>query len=846
MRTRLSLCFSLTWLLFLAGCGSVAFSPNVSPSSTPSLTSIAVTSTSASIAVGQSEQLTATAKYSDGSTKNVTSNVSWSSSSTGTATVTKSGLMTAVAAGQVKIVATLDVISGSMSFSVTHTLVSISVVSSGNVYSTSVNSSLQFNAFANYNDGTSSNVTSGAVWTTSATTIASISSSGLLIPIAAGSVDVQASYSGMTGSANVSVTDALLSLSINASASAVNVGSSLQLIAMGTYQDGKPPRPVSGVTWNSAATNLASVNGAGLVSGLKGGTVTVTASIGSLSASIQLLVLPVLRSIVLSPAGPALIVGGQQQFHALGNYNDGSTQDLTSVAQWSTSDASTASAAARGIVTAVAVGFATISASSTGITGSTALNIVNSAYGAFTGPYAFSLISDSNEGLAFFAGSISADAQGNIFGIEDSNGHAGVQQNVAVTGTSVIYPDGRGLLIFNPNACHPLGITLRFVLSSGGSSGGLIEFDGLGSAKGNLEMQNPAAFNAGALNGTYVFRAAGVDSGKNFSNSPQPFGMVGMFEANGVGSVTGGIEDVNDFGTISLQVSLVTSSYTVSANGRGTLQLSSASGTSNYALYVIGSTQLYFIETDAAPANAVLGLANLQTAQPYNASSLSGDYAFLVNQPVQVNSGDLNYFKFEQIGRFDLDGAGNLGGVRDGETLTGGYNVSNNSVNGRGMLSTQGTMPGQGMTDYRVYIFYVVSPSQLFILQCYSSNTSILTAAVGQADVQTGTPYSAASITGDYSLTAFDMTMQTESLMWLNFGENGSIQGIADVGATGIAASSVIADPQFLATPNSTGFTSLQLSTSAGILQYDFYLVSPSDAFMGTLDPPMYGRLDQQ
>ncbi|HTU41082.1 MAG TPA: Ig-like domain-containing protein [Candidatus Aquilonibacter sp.] len=849
MRTRLSLCLSLT-LLFLAGCGSGAFSkltPPISSSSTPSLISIAVTSASGSITVGQSNQLTATAKYSDGSTKNVTASVSWSSSSAGIATVSKSGLMTALAAGQVKIAATLDVITGSMSFNVTHTLVSLSVTSSGNVYSTSVGSSLQFNAFANYNDGTSINVTGSALWTSSATTIASISSSGLLTPIAAGNAQVQAIYSEMTGSANVSVTDNLLSLSINASSNGVNVGSSLQLTAMGTYQDGKPPRAVNGVTWSSSAANLASVNNAGLVSGLKKGTVTVTASIASLSASIQLSVSPVLRSIVVTPVGPGLQVGGQQQFHALGNYDDGSTQDLTTVAQWSSSDASTASPAPGGLVTAVSAGLVTINASSTGITGSTALNVVNSIYAAFTGPYAFNLIASSTRSAAFFAGSISADPQGNISGVEDSNTPAGVQQNIAVSGTSVIYPDGRGILIFKPNACHPSGITLRFVLSSSGNSGSLIEFDGLGSAKGSLELQNPAAFNAAALNGTYVFRAAGVDSGNNSTNLPQPFGMVGMFTASGTGSVISGMEDANDFGTVSLQVPLNTSNYTVGANGRGTLQLSSALGTTNYAIYVIGSTKLYVISADAAPANAVLGLAELQTAQAYDAASLSGYYVFQVDQPVQANSGDLNYFDFEQIGRFDLDGAGNMDGVRDGETMTGGYTVSNNSVNGRGMFSSRGTMPGQTATDYRFYLFYVVSPSQLFILQCYSSPTaSSLTGAIGEADMQTGMPYSTASLSGSYSMTAFDMTLQTESLMWLNFGGAGSIQGISDVGSVGIATSTVIANPQFLATPDTAGFTNLELTTSVGMQQYDLYLESPTEAFTGTLDPPTYGRLDQQ
>jgi len=838
MRTRVLLCLSLMWLPLLAGCGSGGSSSI--PSTTPSLTSIAVTSAGGAIVVGQSEQLTATANYSDGSTKNVTSSVNWSSSAAAVATVNNSGLVTAKAVGQVKIVATLDSVTGSMSFSVTHRLESLSVVSATNAYTASVGSLLQFNAFAHYNDGTSSNVTSSAVWRSTAAAIAGISNSGLLTPLAVGSSEVQATYSGMTGSANVSVTDTLLSLSISPNANAVNVGSSLQLTAMGTYQDGKPARAVSGVTWTSSATNLASVSN-GLVAGVKGGNVTITATLGSLSARIQLSINAVLQTITLSPAGPALVVGGQQQFRAQGSYNDGSAQDLTNVVQWSPSDASKASAAPGGMVTAVSTGLLTINATSAGVTGSTAMNIVSSFYANFTGPYAFSLTSSSGQGAAFFVGSITADAQGNITGVEDSNTPSGLHQNVAVTGSSFIYPDGRGVLVFRPNACHPSGITLRFLLTSSGNKGSLIQFDGQGGAKGTLEMQNPSAFNAAALNGTYVFRAAGVDS------STQPFGVVGMFAADGAGNVTSGTEDVNDFGNVSLQVALTASSYSVNANGRGALQLSSASGSSNYAAYVIDSTKLYIIETDAAPANAVVGQAELQTAQLYDASSLTGYYGFQLDQPLQVNSGGLNYFNFEQLGRYNLDGAGNMGGVRDGESMTGLYSVSNNGVNGRGMLSTQGTLPEQTTTDFRLYLFYVVSPSKVYMLQCYSlPSASALTPAIGEAVLQTGTPYTTASLSGVYGMSAFDMTAQTESLIWLSLSGGGNIQGIADVGGFGNAVSTVITNPQFLSTPDSTGFTSMQLTTSAGTQQYQFYMVSPATAYLGTLNPPMYGNLDVQ
>jgi hypothetical protein len=67
--------------------------------------SIAVSANSASLAYSNTEQFTATGTYSDSSTANLTSQVAWSSSAAGVATIATGGLATAVAAGQTNITA---------------------------------------------------------------------------------------------------------------------------------------------------------------------------------------------------------------------------------------------------------------------------------------------------------------------------------------------------------------------------------------------------------------------------------------------------------------------------------------------------------------------------------------------------------------------------------------------------------------------------------------------------------------------------------------------------------------------------------------------------------------------
>lgn len=78
---------------------------------TPTLTSITVTPPTSTIATGASQQFTATGTYSDNSTKDITSSVSWTSSDGTRATVSATGLATAAsnAAGSTTITATSGV-----------------------------------------------------------------------------------------------------------------------------------------------------------------------------------------------------------------------------------------------------------------------------------------------------------------------------------------------------------------------------------------------------------------------------------------------------------------------------------------------------------------------------------------------------------------------------------------------------------------------------------------------------------------------------------------------------------------------------------------------------------------
>lgn len=84
---------------------------------------------------------------------------------------------------------------------------------------------------------------------------------------------------------------------------------------------------------------------------------------------------PTLQSIAVTPANPSVAKGLTQQFTATGTYSDNSTQDLTSQVTWASATPTVATITAAGLATAVSAGTSTISATLSGVTGSTTLMV---------------------------------------------------------------------------------------------------------------------------------------------------------------------------------------------------------------------------------------------------------------------------------------------------------------------------------------------------------------------------------------------------------------------------------------------------------------------------------------
>jgi hypothetical protein len=172
----------------------------------------------------------------------------------------------------------------------------------------------------------------------------------------------------------------LISLAVTPANSSVAAGNTLQFKATGTFTGGTTRDVTSSVTWTSSKTTVATISGTihGLANAIAAGTTTIKAAHGTVKGTTVLTVTasgPSLTAITVTPIAPSINIGTQQQFAATGKYSDGSTQDVTDTANWSSSLPSVATVSTTGLASTVASGQTTIQASVGAINGSTTLTI---------------------------------------------------------------------------------------------------------------------------------------------------------------------------------------------------------------------------------------------------------------------------------------------------------------------------------------------------------------------------------------------------------------------------------------------------------------------------------------
>jgi 6-phosphogluconolactonase (cycloisomerase 2 family) len=307
-----------------------AFTATVTVSG-PTLTGIAVTDEDkGTVGTGATDPFTATGMYSDSTTQNLTTFVTWTSGTTTVATiVANTGVVTTVATGSSLITASLAIgsaapITGSETLTVmgvAPTLTGITIAPA--TASITAGLTQQYTATGTYSDGSQQPITTGLTWIASPVTVATITSSGLATGVSAGSASIMAVLGTVTSqSAALTVTGATLqSISVTPASAFIIAGQTQQYTATGTYSDGSTQPLSTAVAWTSSPTAVATIVANGLATGVAQGTATISASDGAVnSGPVTLTVLPASRYLLDLPSvglmGVEAIVPGTGQLRA--------------------------------------------------------------------------------------------------------------------------------------------------------------------------------------------------------------------------------------------------------------------------------------------------------------------------------------------------------------------------------------------------------------------------------------------------------------------------------------------------------------------------------------------------
>lgn len=438
------------------GVTSSGFSLTVTPAQ---LVSIAVSPHTSSVAAGNTVQLMASCTYTNGASACPTLN--WVSSNAADATVTASGLVKGVAAGNPMITASYTPsggakVSGSANVTV-GTAVLTGIALTPNFASVVAGNTQQFTPVCTFTNGSGTCPT--LAWSSSDDSLAAVDQSGLAKGLKEGKPVITASYTPsagakVVGSANLSVGSAVINsvkLSLTAGSATLPLGRTAALTATCGYTDNTSQICTGSAAWNYSSNGVVTVGSDGTVVTNQIGSTTVTATVGGVKSSGGVTFTvdsKAVTGVTLSLANgspSSLPLGNKTTLVATCAYTDKTSNNCTSQATWGYSSS--------GIVTVTGGLVATNAVGTTSVT-ATVGGVASNSVALTVGAKALTTVTVSPDSVGVAAGS--------------------PQQFTA----ACTYTDG------SSDACSK--VALAWTVS--GSTGTLITQDGLataGSKKGN-------------------------------------------------------------------------------------------------------------------------------------------------------------------------------------------------------------------------------------------------------------------------------------------------------------------------------------------------------------------------
>lgn len=252
------------------------------------LTSIEILPVTQTVSRGTEARVQAIGHYTNGARFDITNKVNWNTSSTKLININQArdGKVKALAVGDAVLNAELRGITSFASIAVNAAVIEgIAIVSASTTVAQ--NSKLKLLAQGYFSDGTNRDISAQVTWQSSNSSVLSVTNNaqgaGVISGLKAGNAQVKASFGGLFGQREFTVSNAVLTgLQISSPVSSVNVNGTLQASARASFSDGTFQDVTRFVNWLSSASAIASIDNSsskkGLLKALARGEVQIRAT----------------------------------------------------------------------------------------------------------------------------------------------------------------------------------------------------------------------------------------------------------------------------------------------------------------------------------------------------------------------------------------------------------------------------------------------------------------------------------------------------------------------------------------------------------------------------------------
>lgn len=343
-------------------------------------------------------------------------------------------------------------------------------------------------------------------------------------------------------------------------------------------------------------------------------------------------------------------------------------------------------------------------------------------------------------------------------------------------------------------------------------------------------------FSNASLKGQYAFSMSGTELCQGLSSA---FARAGSFTADGNGNITGGLEDVNVcVGVATLQ--FTSSTYSIAADGRGTLNLTNSTGTTHYSITLSSATQGVIVQTDVN--STASGSFQRQNTAAFSDPAINGGYVFdVAGINTRLNPESI-------IGRFNADGGrgintglfdSNEAGTPSNQQVFPAGAFYQLDTNGDGINFGRGTANIAGHN----FAYYIVDATRLKLL-----GTGFPAEFSGEAFAQQNMSFTAASLNSGFAFLIGGAITGTTSVGPIatagrfNADGAGNLSGIfLDENNSGtltlLPSSGGTVSGTYTVDGNGLGGgTATWTDTKAGTFSFIFYLISPTKAVFQETD----------